>query len=133
NPYNFKDQKWGALKVAIAGPSSNLAVALFFGLILRFVPAEFFVMVPGMFLIFSFTVWINIILAIFNLLPIPPLDCSWFLLRFLPDKLGNFKNFLQQYGLFILIFFIFFGGLDGLGSFAHFLYNIITGTSLPLI
>jgi Zn-dependent protease len=133
NPYNFKDQKWGALKVAIAGPSSNMALALFFGLLLRFVPSEFFLMVPGMFLIFSFTVWINIMLAIFNLLPIPPLDGSWILLRFLPDKLGNVKNFLQQYGLFILIFFIFFGGLDWLGSLAYFLYNAITGAPLLLI
>lgn len=133
NPYNFKDQKWGSLKVAIAGPLSNLAVALFFGFFLRFMPAGFFSMVPGMFLIFSFTVWINIILAIFNLLPIPPLDGSWILLRFLPDKFRNVKNFLQQYGLFILIFFIFFGGISWLGSLAYFLYNIITGFSLPLI
>lgn len=132
NPYNFKDQKWGALKVAAAGPSSNMALALFFGLLLRFVPPEIFVMVPGMFLIFSFTVWINIILAIFNLLPIPPLDGSWILLRFLPDKLETVKNFLQQYGLFILIFFIFFGGLSWMGSFAYFLYDTITGVPLPL-
>ncbi|TSC93804.1 MAG: membrane-associated zinc metalloprotease [Parcubacteria group bacterium Licking1014_1] len=132
NPHNFKDQKWGTLKVAIAGPSSNMAVALFFGLLLRAVPLDFFAMAPGMFLIFSFTVWINIILAIFNLLPIPPLDGSWILLRFLPDRFEKTKIFLHQYGLFILIFFIFFGGLSGLGALAHFLYNIMVGASFSL-
>ena len=38
NPYNFRDQKYGSAKVALAGPASNLAIAIFFGLMLRFVP-----------------------------------------------------------------------------------------------
>src|SRR3990167_5431622 len=42
NPYNFKEQKWGALKVSLAGPFSNIALAIFFGLLIRFIPVGFF-------------------------------------------------------------------------------------------
>lgn len=127
NPYNLEDQKWGSLKVAIAGPLSNIALALFFGLIIRFIPAVFFNSVPGIFLMFSFIVQINIMLAIFNLVPIPPLDGSWILIKFLPQQLEKIKIFLQQYGLFILIFLIFFGGLQGLYTIVEYLFRLITG------
>ena len=46
NPYNFKDQKWGSLKVAIAGPITNIALAVFFGLLIRFIPSSFFISFP---------------------------------------------------------------------------------------
>ncbi len=127
NPYNFNDQKWGSFKVAIAGPASNLALALFFGLVMRVVPAAFFASMPGLFLIFSFIVQINIMLAIFNLVPIPPLDGSWIFFTMMPEKFAKVKVFLQQYGLFILIFFIFLGGLQGLSLIMDFFYHIITG------
>ena len=61
NPYNFKDQKWGPLKVAVSGPASNIIVALIFGLLIRFIPSSLFISAPGLFLMFAFTVWINII------------------------------------------------------------------------
>ena len=127
NPYNFRDQKWGSLKVAISGPLSNLSLALFFGLILRFIPVQFLNNFPGLFLIFSFIVQINIILALFNLIPIPPLDGSWILFDLLPAGLSQVKTFLQQYGIYMLIFLIFFGGLGGLYDFVGFLYHLITG------
>ena len=106
NPYNFKDQKYGSAKVAIAGPASNLAIALVFGLALRFLPvlAGF----QGLYMMFSFIVYINILLAIFNLLPVPPLDGSHILFTFLPQKMENVRIFLSQFGLFILLFIIFF-------------------------
>jgi len=127
NPYNFRDQKWGSLKVAIAGPISNLMVALFFGLLLRFIPHSFFAMAPGFFLIFSFIVQINIILAIFNLIPIPPLDGHWILFTLLPDSFIKTKEFLHQYGMFILIFLIFFGGLQGISFIVEFIFYLLTG------
>ncbi|MEK7664358.1 MAG: site-2 protease family protein [Patescibacteria group bacterium] len=127
NPHNFKDQRWGSLKVAAAGPSSNFFLALFFGLMMRFLPHEFFTLFPGLFLIFSFIVQINIILALFNLIPIPPLDGHWILFTFLPNKLEWLRAFLQQYGIFILIFLIFFGGLGWLFNIVEYLFYIITG------
>lgn len=106
NPYNFRDQKYGSAKVALAGPGANLAVALVFGIALRFFPQ--LALIPGLVLIFSYIVYINILLAVFNLLPIPPLDGSHILFTFLPPGTENLKIFLQQYGFFILIFIIFF-------------------------
>ena len=131
NPYNFKDQKWGPLKVAVSGPASNIIVALIFGLLIRFMPSSLFISAPGLFLMFAFTVWINMILAIFNLLPIPPLDGSWILFNFLPSKYERVKMFLQQYGLFILIALIFFGGLSRLGDFTRTIFYFIAGTPSP--
>lgn len=127
NPYNLKDQKWGSLKVAIAGPASNLALALAFGLIIRFMPFNFFASNPGLSLIFSFIVQINIVLALFNLIPIPPLDGHWILFTFMPYGLSGLKVFLQQYGIFILVFLIFFGGLGWLYDIVMYIFYLITG------
>ena len=107
NPYNFRDRKYGAFKVAIAGPISNLAIALFFGLLLRIL-IYFNFTIPGIYSILSFIVSINILLAVFNLIPIPPLDGSHILFTFLPDSMQRTKIFLGQFGFIILIFLIFF-------------------------
>jgi Zn-dependent protease len=106
NPYNFRDQKYGSAKAALAGPAANLIIALVFGLSLRFFPA--LVALSGLELMFSYIVYINILLAVFNLLPVPPLDGSHILFAFLPQGMENVKIFLSQFGLFILLFIIFF-------------------------
>jgi Zn-dependent protease len=80
-----------------------------------------------MFIILSFIVHINIILAIFNLVPIPPLDGHWILFKFIPYQFEYIKNFLQQYGIFILIFFIFLGGLQAVSGVTDMIFYIITG------
>lgn len=122
NPYNFKNPRWDNAKVAIAGPGSNLLIALIFGLIIRFSPF----LPPSLFIIFSIIVILNLLLAIFNLLPIPPLDGSHLLFTILPERFWKLKIFLQQYGFFILIFFIFFG-LRWIFSGTMFLYSLICG------
>lgn len=130
NPYNFKDQKWGALKVAISGPATNFGIAIIFGLLIRFLnlpQAAPFIELLGIITIYNF-LW-----GIFNLVPIPPLDGSWILFRFLPPAFDRFKMVFSQYGLLILIFFIFFGGLTGLSILANMLYILATGASLSLL
>lgn len=121
NPYNFKDQKWGMLKVSLAGPATNFIVALFFGLILRFVDLPQSLIIP-----FSIITIYNFLWALFNLMPIPPLDGSHIIFSFFPRSWQNIKNFLQQYGLVILLFFIFFG-VGILFKVAALLYIIVVG------
>ena len=109
NPYNLKDKVYGQAKVAFAGPLANILVALIFGISLRFIPYLFSYQIAiNLITIFSYIVWINLIFAIFNLLPIPPLDGSHILFTFLPERFNNLKAFLSQYQLFILLIFIFF-------------------------
>lgn len=124
NPYNFKDQKWGELKVAISGPATNFAIAIIFGLLIRLLNLP--LSVPFIQLL-SIVVMYNFLWAMFNLIPIPPLDGSWILFKFLPPALNQVKMFLQQYGMVILIFFIFFNGLSWLYSLAYLLHSVVTG------
>lgn len=109
NPFNLRDKVYGQAKVAIAGPLANILIALIFGTALRFLPFLFSAQIgTNLIIIFGYIVWINLILAIFNLLPIPPLDGSHILFTFLPRQFDSLKTFLIQYQLFILLFFIFF-------------------------
>ena len=102
NPYNLKNQKWGPAMVAIAGPAANFLLAFAFAIFVRVLPASNFTE------ILKIIVYVNILLAVFNLVPIPPLDGSKVLYAILPDSAQNTRRFLDRYGLVILLFFIFF-------------------------
>lgn len=105
NPYNLKNQKWGPSIVGIAGPASNILMAIVFGLLLRF--SGSFTFLPAGFLELVFLiVFINILLAVFNLVPIPPLDGSKILFALLPHRFHHIQYFFEQYGFIILIFFL---------------------------
>lgn len=123
NPYNFTDKKYGELKVAFAGPASNLCVALVFGLIIRFFYLNLSQPITDM---FSFIISINIQLAVFNLIPIPPLDGSHILFSFFPRQFEKMQRFLYQYGFFILFFIIFFL-LPIFANVVSFIFFLITG------
>ena len=112
NPLNLRDKRFGSLKVSLAGPASNLAIALVFGFALRFLPL--FEVNPALAAVVSTIVIINLVLAALNLLPIPPLDGSHILFAFLPPSLERLKIVLSQYGIFILLFIVFFTGILGL-------------------
>ncbi|KKR91644.1 MAG: Transmembrane protein [Parcubacteria group bacterium GW2011_GWC2_42_12] len=122
NPYNLKDQKYGVAKVAIAGPLANLITALFFGLFLRFVPGLSLVLVSFLAMI----VQINIVLLIFNLLPIPPLDGSKVLMPFLPYNLQTKLAQLEHYGFILVLLFVFFG-FSLIIPVINFLFGLIVG------
>ncbi len=127
NPNNFKDQRWGSLRVALAGPLSNIALALVFGLLIRFAPSSLIAQSPYFFVIPLLTVSINLMLAFFNLLPIPPLDGHWILFAFLPRSFEPLKIFLSQYGFFLLIMLLFFNGLSFLYTWESIIAYLIGG------
>jgi len=106
NPYNLRNRRWGEALVAIAGPAANVCLALFFGLLLRF--GVWTTLGAGFVYVAQAIVFINLILATFNLVPIPPLDGSKIVFSFFPNSLQNVRPFFERYGFFILIFFIFF-------------------------
>jgi Zn-dependent protease len=114
NPYNLRRAPlWGEAIVAVAGPASNLALALLFGLLIRL---HIF---PDMIGMFMYVVAINISLTVLNLIPIPPLDGSKILGAILPKSFGydrlrermEYNPFLG-FGL-ILLLIVFFGGAFG--------------------
>lgn len=127
DPTQLKDQKYGPAKVALAGPASNIVLALIFGLSLRLMPDVFTSsLIPEL---FSFIILLNLVLAIFNLFPIPPLDGHWLLMTFLPARFNAVKVFLYRYSLpllFVFIIFIF----PLIFPLVSILYKLITGINL---
>ncbi|MBU6231298.1 MAG: site-2 protease family protein [Patescibacteria group bacterium] len=111
NPYNLKNKRQGEILIALAGPASNLAIAVIFGLIIRFtaagVTSASSPMLPFL-EVASYIVLINILLAIFNLIPLPPLDGSKLFLAWLPNQYGRMRMTLERLGpIFILIVILF--------------------------
>ncbi len=108
-PYNpnalYKDFRYGPLKVALAGPLSNLALALVFGLIVRLGTG----ILPPVALGFSaLIVFINCFLAVFNLVPIPPLDGSKILSSILPPRYAHMIENIGLGGVLVVILFLYF-------------------------
>ncbi|MFZ5451561.1 MAG: site-2 protease family protein [Thermodesulfobacteriota bacterium] len=108
NPRNFHNYRWGELTVSAAGPLSNLALAVIFSFILRLGLIN-----VGLIKFALWGVQINIFLALFNLIPIPPLDGSHILGIFLPPNLARLYAYLEPVG-FILILVLFYTGIMGL-------------------
>ncbi|KKU69951.1 MAG: hypothetical protein UX94_C0013G0024 [Parcubacteria group bacterium GW2011_GWA2_47_21] len=129
NPYNLKPGRWSEALVAVAGPAANVGLALVFGLGLRFeiVPAIFGE--AGIAIAFSVTL-INLVLAIFNLVPIPPLDGFKILLSVLPFHLSEkLRVVLESYGLIGVLIFVFFFW-QVVSPLVYFLFSLITGIAL---
>ena len=127
NEYNLRDQKWGLAKVSIAGPLSNLLIATIFGLFLR-IGISNEIITLSVAKIFIIIIQTNLILAVFNMFPIPPLDGSKVLFAFLPYSKQNIRNFLEANGMFILIFFILFLW-QPVSIIVSYLFTLITGLS----
>lgn len=109
NPYNLRHPRLGSAIIALAGPVSNFLVILVFGLLFRFLLPNLNLADGNLLVIFIvFLIQINLVLMVFNLLPIPPLDGSRVLLNALPDRFADLKIALERYGPFILLFLILF-------------------------
>lgn len=124
NPFNLKNIRYGSAMTAFAGPASNIIIALVFGMIIRFLPDAVRLTHFPEFL--SIIVYANLLLAIFNLVPIPPLDGSKILFAFLPSQFNDIKVFLEMYGWMFLIFFVLFI-FQYLSPVLQFFFMIFTG------
>ncbi len=116
DPRNFKEPKKDMLYVAIAGPISNIITAIISAVLLKYI--VFSMASSGAFGAYSepliqFLVWmifIGVVLAVFNMLPVPPLDGSRVLYGLLPDHLTYSIKKIETYGILILFGIILFGG-----------------------
>ena len=146
NPNNLKNPRVDAVKVAFAGPITNLAVALLFGILSVILPVAngtkdalfanvingsmpvFNGSLDGTYFFFLIIVFINILLGIFNLVPIPPLDGSKLLFLILPPTSGTYKfmYFMERYGLVLVLLFVFFG-FQIITPIISFIFMVFTG------
>lgn len=128
NPYNLRPGRWPEAAVAAAGPASNILLALIFGLLLRAGVSGGWAS-PDFVAITAVVVFINIILAIFNLMPIPPLDGSKLLFAVFPEKLHELRYTFERYGLLLVILFIFFAW-QVIAPAMYWLFSLITGIAI---
>ena len=130
NPYNLRNPKKDMLWISAAGPLSNMVLALISGLLLRLffntgiIPEQHSMM--GIFIIMI--VWslqINLALAIFNILPIAPLDGSKILYGILPAGFEKQIYLIERYGPFILMGLIIFGQFSGVSILGRLIWPFV--------
>lgn len=128
NPYNLRNRRWGELMVAIAGPISNILLAVIFGMFIRLTAGDGVGMTTVVYTA-SLIVHVNIVLAIFNMIPVPPLDGSKILFALLPNQYDKYKIVLERFGFLLILFFVFF--LWQLFTpIIGFFFSLITGFSI---
>ncbi|MBU1203362.1 site-2 protease family protein [Patescibacteria group bacterium] len=128
NTYNLRWRRWGDAFVSLAGPLSNfINVALFIiiaNFLLKFLPIDNLV-----FIFLFYLILVNLILGVFNLIPIPPLDGSKVLFAFLPAHFDEFKRKFTINGPWILIVLIILDNFMNINIFGHifdFFINFIS-------
>lgn len=127
NPLRLKYDEYGSALVAVAGPLTNLVLAFIAGLQLRADPPEFIAQILATFVL------VNLAFAVFNLIPMPPLDGSRVLFAVAPDSLRNFMRTLERGGLMtiaVFIFFIFPLFQAPMINIIRNLFNLFTGSAL---
>ncbi|HNX38074.1 MAG TPA: site-2 protease family protein [Candidatus Cloacimonadota bacterium] len=120
NPYNFRDFKRDSGITAIAGPLSNILIAVVFALIYHLTQTNLY-----MAAVCTYVIFLNLLLALFNLIPIPPLDGSKVLGMFLSDTAYYRWTLQERKGMFILIAVLIGSNLVGLNPVGHLLMPIV--------
>jgi len=113
NPANVRKGRLGNIIVSFAGIAANLMIAILFSLLIRVAPMLGLptfdaLAIHSFYKISTIIVMMNLVLALFNLIPIPPLDGSKILFSLIPTKYRFIENFLERWGIFLLLFFIIF-------------------------
>jgi Zn-dependent protease len=127
NPYNLKNKRTGELLIALAGPASNIVLAVIFGLFIR--AAVLYGLSASFITVATYIVIINIVLAVFNLIPLPPLDGSKILFSILPNQYGRTRMMLEQYA-FILIFIVVFFLWKIVSPVIYPIFTLLTGLQI---
>jgi Zn-dependent protease len=111
NPAHYRDPKWGDIRVSLAGVASNFVLALLATLatvvVVRLQPVLGAGLSEGLLLAARYGILINLVLAFFNLIPIPPLDGSHVLFHFLPRPLALKYREAGRYGLLVVMGLLF--------------------------
>lgn len=107
NPNNFRDVKKGTILTGLAGPLSNIVLAIIFGLLIRLLDFSGLLSFNLLSLL-SIIVFLNFLLALFNLAPFPPFDGHHLVFSLLPDRFQGIKNFLATNYLFLTLAWIVF-------------------------
>lgn len=108
---NLKPRKWGMILVSLAGPVSNFCLAIIFAVIIKLHLTNVY-----SYDILMYGILINLVLGVFNLVPIPPLDGSKILAAVLPEKLLYYFFQFERYGFVLLFLFLYIGVLDWIYS-----------------
>jgi Zn-dependent protease len=145
NPSNFRRPRKDMVWVALAGPLTNLMLAVFSALLLRILgwfdpvsPAEagvFLQMLTPLKMMVAFSLYINVLLAVFNLLPVPPLDGGRILMGFVPDVYAALLSRLEPFGLILIVLLVFFTSLWSvvLAPIIYFLVLLMAGKQIVLV
>lgn len=122
DPYNLKDPKRDTALIALAGPASNMIVAIVLALVIQSG------ILGGFASIAAIVIHINVMLAVFNMVPVHPLDGSKIILAFLPnDTAYEYERFMARYGTMVLLLLIIpWGGVSPVSQLVNPAIDFIT-------